>query len=191
LAKDSSGHWYFDAVAGAQEVRARDIGRNELLAIDACVAIANAQQAYFAGAGDSNEYAQHIVSASGKQDGLYWPVAENQAPSPLADLDQLPKASVGSNAPQEPLVIDGYTVRILTAQGDAAPGGAKNYIVDGKMTGGFAILAMPVKYGETGIMTFMMSRDGVVYEQNLGPDTARIAGSIQEYNPADDWSPVE
>ena len=86
-------------------------------------------------------------------------------------------------SPHEPLIIDGYTLRILTAQGDDAPGGAKSYIVNGRMVGGFAILATPIKYGETGIMTFMISREGVVYEQDLGPDTVKIAASIQKYNP--------
>jgi hypothetical protein len=92
---------------------------------------------------------------------------------------------------QEPFVIDGYSFRILTAQGDAAPGGAQSYIVDGKMTGGFAILAVPVKYAETGIMTFMTGSDGLVYERDLGPDTAKIAASILKFNPTDDWSPVQ
>jgi hypothetical protein len=190
LAKNSSGQWYFDAVAGAQEVRARDIGRNELLAIDACFAVANAQEIYF-NTGAAREYAQRIISTSGKQDGLYWPAPEPQVSSPLGHLSQFPKSSLVSSPTEDPLVIDGYTLRVLTAQGDDAPGGAKNYVVNGKMTGGFAILATPVKYGETGIMTFMISQEGVVYEQDLGPDTVKLAASIQEYNPDEDWSPVE
>lgn len=191
LAKNSSGAWYFDAVAGVQEIRARDIGRNELLAIDASSAIANAEEVYFAGVGASTEYAQRIISTSGKQDGLYWPGAETAGSSPLASLDQLPRNSLGPNALQEPLVLDGYILRILTAQGDAAQGGAQSYIVDGKMTGGFAILATPVKYRETGIMTFMLRGDGVIYERDLGPDTVKIAASIREFNPTNEWSPVE
>lgn len=190
LAKNSSGKWYFDAVAGAQEVRARDIGRNELLTIDACSALAGAQESYFHGA-DSAEYAQRIISSSGKQDGLYWPASEKANSSPLANLSEFPRSSLASLSPDEPLVIDGYSLRVLTAQGSDAPGGAKSYIVNGKMTGGFAILATPVKYGESGIMTFMTSRDGVVYERDLGPDTATTAAYIQEFNPTDDWSPVE
>ncbi|HUJ96080.1 MAG TPA: DUF2950 family protein [Terriglobales bacterium] len=191
LAKNSSGQWYFDAVAGAEEVRARDIGRNELLAIDACSAIANAQQIYFASVGSSPQYAQRIVSTSGKQDGLYWRVSQTQPASPLGGLDEFPKSSLGSNPPQEPFAIDGYTFRILTAQGDDAPGGARSYIVNGKMIGGFAVLATPVKYGETGIMTFMTGSDGLVYERDLGPDTVKIAASMQKFDPTDDWSPVE
>ena len=191
LAKNPSGRWYFDAVAGAQEIRTRDIGRNELLTIDACAAIVNAQESYFANAGSLNEFAQRIISTSGKQDGLYWIATEITEPSPLAHLDKLPRNSVGSNLSQDPLILDGYTLRILTAQGDAAPGGAGSYIVDGKMSDGFALLATPVKYGETGIVTFMAGRDGAVYERDLGPDTVKIAASIREFNPTEDWSPVE
>src|SRR5579862_2080794 len=191
LAKNSSGKWYFDEVAGAEEIRAREIGRNELLAIDACTALADAQQMYLAVGGDSPEFAQRIVSTSGKQDGLYWPASDNQDASPLASLSELPKTSLRSLSPDQPLVIDGYQLRILTAQGDDAPGGAASYIVNGRMTGGFAILATPVKYGETGIMTFMTGADGTVYERDLGPDTTKIAASIQEFNPNDDWLHVE
>jgi Protein of unknown function (DUF2950) len=190
LAKNSSGQWYFDAVAGAQEVRARDIGRNELLAIDACSALANAQEIYF-NSGTAREYAQRIISTPGKEDGLYWPAREANAPSPLHHLSQLPKSSLASSPNDDPLVIDGYTLRVLTAQGDDSQGGAKSYVVDGKMTNGFAILATPVKYGETGIMTFMIGREGMVYEQDLGPDTVKLAASITEYNPDENWSPVE
>jgi DUF2950 family protein len=191
LAKNASGQWYFDAVAGAQEIRARDIGRNELLTIDACSAIASAQEVYFANGGDSAEFAQRIISTSGKQDGLYWPASEKQVSSPLANLNEFPRSSLATLSPDEPLVIDGYKLRILTAQGDDAPGGAKSYIVNGKMTGGFAILATPVKYAQTGIMTLMTGPDGMVYERDLGPDTVKIAASIHEFNPNDDWSLVE
>jgi len=190
LAKNSSGQWYFDAVAGAQEVRARDIGRNELLAIDACSALANAQEIFF-NSGTAREYAQRIISTPGKEDGLYWPAREANAPSPLHHLSQLSKSSLASSPNDDPLVIDGYTLRVLTSQGDDAPGGAKSYVVDGKMTDGFAILATPVKYGETGIMTFMIGREGIVYEQDLGPDTFKLAATITEYNPDENWSPIE
>jgi hypothetical protein len=191
LAKNTSRQWYFDAVAGAEEIRARDIGRNELLTIDACSALAGAQEVYFAAGGDSPEFAQRIISTSGKQDGLYWAASEQQASSPLAKLGDFAAPSLAKLSPNEPLVIDGYTLRILTAQGDDARGGAQSYIVNGRMTGGFAILATPIKYAQTGMMTFMTGRDGVVYERDLGPDTIKIAASIQEYNPTDDWSEVE
>ncbi|MGA7046725.1 MAG: DUF2950 family protein [Candidatus Sulfotelmatobacter sp.] len=191
LAENASGQWYFDGVAGAEEVRARDIGRNELLAIDACAALATAQEIYFTDGGASAEYAQRIISSAGKQDGLYWPASEQQGASSLASLSEFPKSSLASLTADQPLVIDGYALRILTAQGDDTPGGAKSYIVNGKMTGGFAILATPVRYAETGITTFMTNQDGVVYERDLGPDTAKIAASIQEFKPSDDWSPVQ
>jgi hypothetical protein len=190
LTKNSSGRWYFDAVAGAQEIRARDIGRNELLTIDACSELADAQQMYIAVTG-SGAFAQRIISTPGKQDGLYWPASDTQNESPLASLSGLPDSSPRSLSPDQPLVVDGYALRVLTAQGDDAPGGPMSYIVNGKMTGGFAILATPVKYAETGIMTFMTGVDGVVYERDLGPDTAKVAASIQEFDPTDDWSPVE
>jgi hypothetical protein len=191
LARNASRQWYFDAVAGAEEIRVRDIGRNELLTIDACSALASAQEAYYAAGGGSGEFAQRIISTSGKQDGLYWAASEQQPSSPLANLGEFAGPSLAKLSPSEPLVIDGYTLRILTAQGDVAPGGAQSYIVNGKMTGGFAVLATPVKYAETGIMTFMTGPDGVIYERDLGPDTVKLAASIQEYNPTDDWSEIE
>jgi len=191
LAKNSSGQWYFDGVAGAEEIRVREIGRNELLAIDASSAVANAEAIYFSTVGSSTQFAQRIISTAGKQDGLYWPASEAQGPSPLGDISGFPQSSLGSNPLQEPFVIDGYKLRILTAQGDAAPGGAQSYIADGKMKGGFAVLATPVKYGETGIVTFVTGSDGTVYERDLGPDTEKIAASIKEFNPTGGWSPVE
>ncbi|MGC1414031.1 MAG: DUF2950 family protein [Candidatus Acidiferrum sp.] len=190
LAKNSSGQWYFDSVAGAEEVRTRDIGRNELLTIEACFSLSNAEDIYYASGGDSPEYAQRVVSTAGKKDGLYWPASEGAVPGPLAYLEELPKSSVGSLSPGQPLVLDGYVLRILTAQGDNAPGQAQNYIVNGKMTDGFAILATPVKYAETGIMTFMINREGVVYERDLGADTSEIAAAMREYDPNGNWSPV-
>jgi hypothetical protein len=191
LAKNTSRQWYFDGVAGAEEIRARDIGRNELLTINACSELASAQRIYFAAGGDSAEFAQRIVSTSGKQDGLYWAVSEQQGPSPLANLGEFAGPSLTTLYSDEPLIIDGYALRILTAQGDDAPGGAHSYIVNGKMTGGFAILATPLKYAETGIMTFITGRDGVVYQRDFGPDAVKIATSIQEYNPDENWGPVE
>ena len=191
LTQDSSGRWYFDSIAGVQEIRARDIGRNELLAIDACNALANAEQVYFAMHGNAPVYAQRIVSTKGKRDGLYWPASESSTSSPLAVLSEFAKSSLASASPNQPFVMDGYSFRILTAQGDDAPGGARSYVSNGKLTGGFALLATPVKYGETGIMTFMVGPDGTVYEQDFGPDTAKIVAPILEFNPREDWSPVE
>jgi len=191
LAKNSAGQWYFDRVAGAEELRARDIGRNELLTIDACSALATAQEIYFNVAGDTPEYARRIISTAGKHDGLYWPTSQDGAVSPIGHLSQFPPASLTSYAPDKPFVIDGYSFRVLTAQGDAARDGAMPYIENGRMTGGFAILATPAKYAETGIMTFIISREGMVYERDFGPDTTKLADAIHEYNPDENWSLVE
>jgi Protein of unknown function (DUF2950) len=190
LAKNSSGKWYFDGVAGADEIRAREIGRNEILTIDACFALAKAEEIYYANSGDSPEYTQHVVSTAGKQDGLYWPPSDDKILSPLTYVETLPKSSVSSLVPGQPLVVDGYTLRILTAQGDNGFGGAQNYIVNGKMTDGFAVLATPVKYAETGIMTFMLGPEGAIYERDLGPDSGAIAASIRQYDPNENWFPV-
>jgi hypothetical protein len=190
LAKNASGSWYFDAVAGSEEIRAREIGKNELLTIDAVVALAKAEKFYCANT-ETGEYAQRIISTPGKQDGLYWPTSDSLGVSPLAQLEEFPKSSLTSLSPDQPFAIDGYTLRILTAQGNNAPGGARNFIVNGKMTDGFAILATPVKYGETGIMSLIIGREGFVYERDFGPDTSKLASSIQEYNPDDNWSPID
>ena len=194
LAQNSESRWYFDMAAGKQELLARRIGRNELLAIDACSAIANAENQYSHLPRNNNsikEYTRRVVSNDGTQDGLYWPASAKQSPSPLGLLADLPESSLDLLAPGQPLVLDGYILRILSAQGDAAPGGAKSYIVNGKMTGGFAVLATPLKYGETGIMTFISGSDGTVYEQDLGPETFKIAALMQEFNPTSDWAPVD
>jgi hypothetical protein len=191
LAQGSDSRWHFDMAAGEQEILARRIGRNELLAIDACLVIAIAEDQYSLGQPNSSAYAPRIVSSAGNQDGLYWPASAAQPTSPLAALAELPESSAGSLASGQPVVLDGYTFRILTRQGDAAPGGAKSYIVNGKMTGGFAILATPVKYGKTGIMTFITGRDGVIYERDLGPDSYKIASLIEKFDPTEDWTPVE
>ena len=194
LAQDSSSRWYFDTPAGEEEILARRIGKNELLAIDALSAMGNAQNLYFQGAHDSNpagQYAQKILSNVGKQDGLYWQVPADQASSPVGRLNDFAKDVIVSTPPGAALIFDGYSFRILTAQGDQANGGAKSYIVDGKMTGGFAVLASPVIYGDSGIMTFMLNREGVVYQKDLGPKTADAAASINTYNPDQGWTPVE
>jgi hypothetical protein len=190
LAKAASSKWYFDAAAGDEELRARRIGRNELLAMDACRLIANAEEIYHQGAHDGNpahQYTDTIISTPGKQDGLYWEVAADQAPSPLGSLNEFAKGIFASSAPSKTPVFNGYSFRVLTEQGEAAKGGAKGYAVNGKMTGGFAIIASPVKYQHSGIMTFILSHDGVIYQQDLGPNTADAAAAIKEYNPTDEW----
>lgn len=194
LAQDSSSRWYFDTPAGEEEVLARRIGKNELLAIDATSAMGKAQDLYFQGAHDGNaagQYAQKILSSAGKQDGLYWETPADQLSSPLGRLNDFAKDIIASTPLGAPPVFDGYSFRILTAQGGVAPGGARNYLVNGRMTGGFAILASPVIYGDSGVMTFMLSREGVVYQKDLGPKTADIAASMNSYNPDEGWTPAE
>jgi hypothetical protein len=193
LTLDSSSKWYFNTAAGEDEIVARRIGNNELLAIDAVSAIANAQELYFKSAHDgkpAHEYAQKILSSPGKQDGLYWQAAKNQPSSPLG-LDGFAKDVISSIQPDADPTFDGYSFRILTAQGQNAGEGAKSYLAGRKMAGGFAILATPVKYQDSGIMTFILSRDGIVYQKDLGTKTNDVAASIKEYNPSEDWTPVE
>ena len=187
LDKDSSGQWSFDTAAGKDEVLARRIGRGELTAIAACGAAAIAEQQYFSKA---EQYAQKFASDQGQQNGLYWPVAEGHAASPLGPLGDFAKALGYPNSGDKPQVFDGYYYRILTKQGAAAKGGTKDYMVDGKMTGGFAILAYPVEYRNTGIMTFLIGKDGVVYQKDLGEKTTDQGGAMTEYNPGEGWRPA-
>jgi hypothetical protein len=190
LAQDSSSKWYFDTAAGEDEILARRIGRNELLAIDAVSAIANAQETYFKTSpdqGGTRQYAQRIISNPGSKDGLYWDTPADQPSSPLGRLPEF----LGNITAGDSQVFDGYSFRILTAQGGAAKGGSRNYVTNGRMTRGFAIIASPAKYADSGIMTFILNRDGVVYQKDLGEKTADVAASIKEYNPTDGWTPAE
>jgi hypothetical protein len=179
LAQDPSSKWYFNAAAGDEELRTRRIGRNELLAMDTCRLIAHAEELYHQ---NSHQYTNTIVSTPGKQDGLYWEVAAGQAPSPLGSLNQFAKGVFELGAPSKTADFNGYSFRILPAQGKATKG------VDGK---GFAIVASPVTYQHSGVMTFILGRDGILHEQDLGPQTTDIAASIKEYNPANGWAQVE
>ena len=193
LDEKSPGAWQFDTDAGKDEILARRIGRNELAAIAACSALANAQAQYFSqahGADSVKQYAQRIVSDEGKQDGLYWPVSTNQAPSPLQEVHEFAKAAGYTNTGSNPRAFNGYYFRMLTKQGDKAPGGARDYIVNGEMTGGYAFLAYPAEYRNSGIMTFVIGPDGVVYQKDLGANTATVAAAIMEYNPGDGWQPA-
>jgi hypothetical protein len=187
LDKNSSGQWSFDTPAGKDEILARRIGRGELTAMAACGAAAIAEDQYFSKA---KQYAQRFASDEGKQNGLYWPVAEGQPASPLGPLGDFAKALGYPNAGDKPQLFNGYYYRILTKQGAAAKGGAKDYIVNGKMTGGYAILAYPVEYRNSGIMTFMLGKDGVIYQKDLGEKTADEGSALTEYNPGEGWSPA-
>ena len=193
LGQNPAGQWYFDTGAGKDEILARRIGKDELTAIAACAAIAQAQDQYFTHTHDGDsvkQYAQRLVSAEGKQDGLYWPVPAGQAPSPLEEVRDFAKAAGYSSTGTKPQPFDGYYFRILTRQGDKAKGGAKDYMVNGKMTGGFAVLAYPAEYRNSGIMTFIVDRDGVVYQKDLGENTTDAAAAMSEYNPGDGWIPA-
>src|SRR5215467_14285038 len=192
LLQTSTGRWYFDSAGGADEILARRIGRNELVAIAAAGALANAQQAYFSGthSGEAKQYAQKFASDEGKQNGLYWPGSDGGTQSPLGQLGDFAKDAGYTNAGGTPQPVNGYYFRILTKQGNTAKGGAKDYVVNGKMTRSFAILAYPAEYQASGIMTFLVGTDGIVYEKDLGPKTANAAAAITEYDPGDGWKPV-
>ena len=186
LLQTSSGRWYFDSAGGADEILARRIGRNELVAMAAIGALSKAEQQYYnsAHAGGVNQYAQKFVSDEGQQNGLYWPSSDTRTQSPLGQLGDFAKGAGYTNSGNDPKPFNGYYFRILTKQGDTAKGGAKNYIVNGNMTGGFAILAYPAEYQNSGIMSFLVGTDGTVYEKDLGPMTADTAVAMTEYNPS-------
>jgi hypothetical protein len=170
LAKDASSKWYFDAAAGEEELRARRIGGNEITAMDAARLIANAEALYHQA---THQYTDTIVSTPGEQDGLYWEVADGQAPSPLGRLNEFAKGIFAAGAPSKAVVLHGYSFRVLTAQG------------------GFTIFASPVNYQQSGIMTFSLGRDGVVYQQDLGPHSTETVEAINQYNPTDGWAQAE
>jgi DUF2950 family protein len=182
--------WEFDTRQGRQEVLFRRIGRNELDTIQTCLAFVDAQDEYAdKDRGDgTGVYAQRIVSSPGKTDGLYWPSDKND--SPLGALAA--EASLeGYKADSEPKPYHGYYYRVLTQQGASAPGGAMNYIVKGKMIGGFALVAWPADYANSGVVTFIVSHSGIVYEKDLGEDTAAVAKSMTSFDPDKSWRKVE
>jgi hypothetical protein len=183
------GRWQFDARQGNEQVLDRRIGRNELAAIKVCLAYVDAQREYALRDRDGNgllEYAQKLQSTPGTQDGLYWATTEGEAPSPLGPLTAN-ASSRGYDRHGRANPYHGYYYRILTGQGKDAPGGAYDYIVDGKMIGGFALVAYPARWGGSGVMTFICNHDGVVYERNLGKDTVATASAMTVFNPDTGW----
>jgi hypothetical protein len=186
------GTWRFDTAAGREEILYRRIGRNELSAIQACLAYVDAQHDYAekdrAGSG-AGIYAQRIVSRPGKKDGLYWPAVAGEDESPLGEL--VASATVeGYRAGQQRVPYHGYYYKILTRQGPKAPGGALDYVVRGKMIGGFALVAYPAEYGNSGIMTFLVNHQGVIFEKDLGPRTATLAAGMTAFDPDATWQRV-
>jgi DUF2950 family protein len=191
LGQESPGQWSFDTAAGKNEILARRIGKDELTAIAACRAVSDAEHLYFAQAHDGDkvkQYSQRFVAGEGKQNGMYWHVPEGQPLSPLGSLGDFAKTAGYTNAGDKPQPFDGYLFRILTRQGDKAPGGAQDFIVNGKMTRGFAILAYPAEYRNSGIMTFVIGKDGIVYQKDLGKKTTDVASALADYNPGDGWT---
>jgi len=182
--------WRFDTAAGRGELLYRRIGRNEIAAKLACLAYVDAQNDYAemdVARGGTGVYAQRIASSPGKKDGLYWPAAQGEPESPLGEFVAAAsqRGPVGGNAP-----FHGYYYRILTRQGPAAPGGERNYIVRGKMIGGFALVAYPAEYGNSGVMTFLVNKDGDVFEKDLGSATGRTVWRMDSFNPDHTWRKV-
>jgi DUF2950 family protein len=189
--------WRFDTAAGKEEILNRRIGRNELNTIQVCLAIVDAQREYARmghDGGGGPEYAQKFVSDPGRRNGLYWKALEaDEAPSPLGPLVAQARAEGygGKRASSKPTPYHGYFFRILTAQGPDAPGGAYDYVVNGRMIGGFATVAYPAQYGVSGVMTFIVNQDGVVYQKDLGAETSKLALAMQTFNPDGTWKKVE
>lgn len=188
-----AGGWTFDADAGEEEIIARRIGRNELDVLQVCGAFVDMQLEYASADRNGNgtlEYARRLVSTPGKHDGLYWPAAAGEAQSPagprLAQADVRP-----SGGKAKPKPFHGYYFRLLTAQGEHAPGGKRNYIVDGRLIGGVALIAWPASYLSSGVKTFMCNIDRVVYESDLGPDTPAKVQRIKAFDPGPGWSRTE
>jgi len=186
--------WFFDAAAGREELLNRRIGRNELAAIDALRTYVVAQREYARAGHDGRPaglYARRFASTPGTQDGLYWPTARGRRPSPLGELiaraAQEGYRRVGGS---EPVPFRGYYFRILEGQGKHAKGGASAYVVDGAMSGGFALVAWPVHYDASGVMTFQVGPEGVVYEKDLGPATKGAAEAVRRFDPDGTWKPV-
>jgi hypothetical protein len=189
-------NWFFDTKAGKEEILNRRIGRNELNAIQVCLAIVDAQREYALKDRDGDgllEYAQKFGSEKGKKDGLYWEAKEGEEQSPLGPLaaKAVKEGYGGKKSGGKPSPYHGYYYKILKAQDKNAPGGAYDYVVKGKMIGGFALVAYPAEYGNSGVMTFMVNQDGVVYEKDLGKNTEKIATTMKKYDPDKTWKKVK
>ncbi len=196
MAKNDAGAWAFDSEAGREEILARRIGRNELSAIEVCRAIADAQREYASTDRDGDgtlEYASKFFSDAGTRSGLYWETAPGERPSPLGPLiaGASEEGYRRSENGEGPGVYHGYRYRMLTAQGPHAPGGALDYVIGDRMIGGFAAIAWPAEHGVSGVMTFLVSKDGVVYERDLGRASAGAAERTRSFDPGPEWRRVE
>jgi len=185
---NNSSSWYFDTEAGKDEILYRRIGRNEISTIAVCQELVAAQKEY--SSAQHNEYAQKIFSDEGQHNGLYWKAAEGEPPSPIGPL--VATAFAKDNSPDgAPTPYRGYYYRMLARQGKTGPGGAKSYIANGKMTEGVAFVAYPAEYRSSGVMTFIVNEDGVVYQKDLGKKTEALAKAMKEYNPNSSWQKAE
>jgi hypothetical protein len=191
---EAGGRWFFDTKAGKQEIIDRRIGRNELGALESVRAYAEAQREYASRDRDGDgvlEYAQKFMSSPGMKDGLYWPEDLDGELSPIGPLIAAAQSQgYLKNLPESPATpqpFRGYCFRILTRQGKSAPGGEYDYIINGNMIGGFALVAYPAAHGESGIMTFIVNQQGRVYQKNLGPDTEKLAEKMTTYDPDNTW----
>jgi hypothetical protein len=193
LKKNPAGQWYFDVAAGREEILIRRIGRNELAVMDVCVALADAQGEYYSmhhDDGSTHVFAAKFISDTGKQNGLYWASAEGQPKSPLGPLAAFATNEGYSLKPDSHVPFHGYYFHMLTRQGANVPGGAKDYVVSGKMTGGFAFVAYPAEYRNSGVMTFIINQDGVLLQKDLGTTTEQTAAAMTEFNPDESWTPA-
>jgi len=177
--------WYFDTETGKKEVLYRRVGRNELSTIRVCQQLVAAEKEYYSA--QNEEYAQKFFSDEGQHNGLYWKAADGQPQSPIGPLVASAVAEGYKGQDETSTPYRGYYYRILTRQGPNAPGGAKSYVVNGKMTAGFAFLAYPAEYRSSGVMTFIVGADGVVYRKDLGKSTAVLAKAMKDYNPNSSW----
>jgi hypothetical protein len=191
LKKSGAGQWFFDAAAGKDEILARRIGRNELAVIDVCAALADAEAEYFSQRhAGTQQYALKFISDSGKQNGLYWESPEGQPGSPLGPLVAFATTEGYSAKPDSHVPFHGYYFHMLNRQGSHAQGGAKDYVVDGKMVGGFAFVAYPAEYRNSGVMTFIINQDGVLLQKDLGKTTTETATAMTEFDPDAGWNQV-
>ena len=191
IVKNGSGQWYFDTETGMKEILYRRVGTNENDAIETLNTLVEAQREYASQPRDGSktkQYALKFISTEGKQDGLYWKTDDKQPASPIGPL--IADASTeGYNMQQGKFTpFHGYYFRMLTKQGPAAKGGARDYVVNGQLTRGFAFVAYPAEYRNSGVMTFIVNQDGIVYEKDLGPDTEKLGSAMTEYNPDATWS---